>query len=142
PRARADVAGSSLRSRPHARASTSRRPPRARTGPAGPRARPASCAPWWYRCAGPEAARARRARAGRSDRAGCRRPAACRLLQDARRGRAGDGPPSCEALAVAMPERDGGFAELPAQERRLSVHLARKVDESELDVLQLRTRPL
>ena len=62
------------------------------------------------------------------------------LLEDARVGRAGERLAPGEALPLAMPERDLGLAELPAEERRLAVHLGREVDQPELDVLQLRAR--
>src|SRR4030095_3785290 len=60
------------------------------------------------------------------------------LLEEARRGRAREGMAPGEALALAMPEGDLRFAELPAEQEGGSVYLGREVDQPELDVLQLR----
>src|SRR5215831_9789371 len=59
------------------------------------------------------------------------------LLQGRRRSTSGDRAPPGEAVALAVPERDLGLAELPAEEHELTVELAGEVDEAERDVLQL-----
>src|SRR5262249_29428139 len=131
-----------LRSPPRARARTPPHRRRARTGRARCRATRASSAPSCRRRAPSEAAPDPERRASRIDRGGSPRSAASRLLEQPPRGSAGDGTPAGEAVALAMPERDLRFAELPAEERWLTIDLTRKVDQPELDVLQLGARAL
>src|SRR5262245_44066330 len=59
------------------------------------------------------------------------------LLQGRPDAASGERAPPGEDVSLAMPERDLGLAELPAEEHELAVELAGEVDEAERDVLQL-----
>src|SRR5262245_55146879 len=59
------------------------------------------------------------------------------LLQGRPDAASGERAPPGEAVSLAMPERDLGLAELPAEEHELAVELAGEVDEARRDVLQL-----
>src|SRR5262245_2671498 len=65
-----------------------------------------------------------------------------RLLERGRDAPPGERPAAGEPLTLAMPERDLGLPELPAQQDHLAVHLAREVDQAERDVLQQRAAAL